>query len=422
MTPLFSRLNFQQDKFIHQPGSVVASTALIAGTTVGAGILALPAVTRPMGILPSTVLLIAVWVYTLVSGLLVAEVTVNSLRQRGRLSMGLLAMVRDTLGIIGSVIAGAAYLFQHYALLVAYVSQGGEIMLSAIPHWLSVENIYPSWWGGVVFTLVVGSTMYLGGEKFINKLNSFLVVMMITAFLGLLFISTQQINSIHLYSQNWSGLGIAVPVILVALFYHNVVPMVVTQLEGDITKIRQSIIIGSLIPLIMFLTWNIVILSSVSGEMMAISHGFDPVQILRNANAGAWLGILLSIFSEVAIITSFIGFVYGLLDFFQDISPARGKPSSRLTLYSLVLFPPMTLGAINPDIFLTALDVAGSFSISVLGGIIPPLITWKQRQEQDKLNCPHPRIVPGGRVVLVLMMVIASMFILRELLGTNNIL
>lgn len=60
---LFSNLELDGDKLSHQPGSVLGSTALIAGTTVGAGILALPAVTLPSGVVPSTALLIAVWLY-----------------------------------------------------------------------------------------------------------------------------------------------------------------------------------------------------------------------------------------------------------------------------------------------------------------------------------------------------------------------
>lgn len=34
---------------------------------------------------------------------------------------------------------------------------------------------------------------------------------------------------------------------------------------------------------------------------------------------GTVLGPLISVFSEVAIVTSFIGFVVGLLDFFTDV-------------------------------------------------------------------------------------------------------
>ncbi|MFY7885497.1 MAG: hypothetical protein ACOVOV_11720 [Dolichospermum sp.] len=50
VTRLFSHLKFDDNKFQHQPGSVFGNTALIVGTTIGAGIIGLPAVTLPSGI------------------------------------------------------------------------------------------------------------------------------------------------------------------------------------------------------------------------------------------------------------------------------------------------------------------------------------------------------------------------------------
>ncbi len=421
-TRLFSHLQFDGNKLNHQPGSVLGSTALIAGTTVGAGILALPAVTLPSGILPSTFGLIAVWLYALVSGLLIAEVTLNTMRLEGRPSIGLLGIVEKTLGKLGARVASGAYLFMHYALLVAYITEGGEILGTAIAKLWNVDNSLPTWVGTTTFTLIFGGVMYVGREKFIEKLNSAFVGIVIVSFLGLLLLAGGQIKSSQFLIQNWSALGSAVSVMCVAMFYQNIVPVVVTQLEGDVRKIRQSIFIGSLIPLIMFLAWNAVILASVSPDMIhSTSIGktiFDPLQILRVGGAGEWLGVLVSVFSEFAIVTSFIGFVYGLLDLFKDIFLiAQGKISSRLPLYSLVLFPPMTLGTLNPSIFFTALDYTGTFSISVLGGIIPALMTWKQRQEQKNSNSIHQPLVPGGKVTLIAMIVVALVLMIRQVMS-----
>lgn len=402
VTRLFSNLEFDGNQLSHQPGSVLGSTALIAGTTVGAGILALPAVTLPSGVVPSTVLLIGVWLYTLVSGLLIAEATVNTMRFAGRPSVGMLAMIENTLGVVGGRIAGATYLLLHYALLVAYTTQGGDILGSAIANLLGIQHKLPAWVGTIVFTLIFGGIMYLGREKFVEKLNSVFVAIVLVSFLGLLLLAGEQVKTTQLLFQNWSALGSAVSVMAVALFYHNVVPVVVTQLEGDTRKIRQSIVIGSLIPLIMFLAWNAVILGSVSPEILQKTVDgrtiFDPLQILRSGSAGEWLGVLVSIFSEFAIATSFIGFVYGLLDFFQEIFfVTQVQFSSRLPLYSVILLPAMSLGAINPKIFFTALDYVGTFNISVLAGIIPALMTWKQRHSLEQSNKIHQPLVPGGK-------------------------
>jgi len=413
VTRLFSHLQVDGNKLTHQPGSVLGSTALVAGTTVGAGILALPAVTLPSGVIPSTVLLIAVWLYALVSGLLIAEVSINTMRLAGRPNVGLLAMIENTLGLAGARIAGTAYLLLHYALLVAYVTQGGKILISAVSHLWGVQNSLPEWVGTTAFTLLFGSIMYLGREKFIEKFNNLLVAIVLASFLGLLLLGVTQVKGVHFLFQNWSALGTAIPVMLVAMFYHNIVPVVVTQLEGDSRKIRQSIIIGSAIPLIMFLAWNAVILGSVSPDMInGDGTVFDPLQVLRTGGGGEWLGLLVSIFSEFAIATSFIGFVYGLLDFFKDISAnIQKEPSSRLPLYSLVLLPPIGLGAINPSIFFTALDFAGTYSISILGGIIPALATWKQRQQLQQSN----QLVPGGKLTLIVMIGVASGIILKQI-------
>jgi tyrosine-specific transport protein len=416
VTRLFSHLKVDSNQVTHQPGSVLGSTALIAGTTVGAGILALPAVTLPSGVIPSTVLLIAVWLYALVSGLLIAEVSINTIRLAGRPSVGLLAMVENTLGQAGARIFGGAYLFLHYALLVAYITQGGDILVSAVSHLWGMQNILPSWVGTVAFTLLFGSIMYVGRDKFIEKLNNAFVGIVLASFLGLLFLGITQVKTVHFLFQDWNALGTAIPVMLVALFYHNVVPVVVTQLEGDSRKIRQSITIGSAIPLIMFLAWNAVIVGSVSPDILKAGSQavFDPLQVLRAGGGGQWLGVLVSIFSEFAIATSFIGFVYGLLDLFKDISPnTQTQTANRLPLYSLILLPPMSLGAINPNIFFTALDFAGTFSISILGGIIPAMTTWKQRQQQQHTN----RLVPGGKLTLIIMIGVALGIILKQIIS-----
>ncbi|MDJ0617360.1 MAG: aromatic amino acid transport family protein [Calothrix sp. MO_192.B10] len=410
MTRLFSHIQLDGNQLSHQPGSIWGNIALVAGTTVGAGILALPAVTLPSGVVPSTTLLIGVWVYTLLSGLLIAEVTLNTMRLNGKPSSNLLWMVANTLGKPMAVIAAVAYLFLHYALLIAYVSQGGEIIASSLSQW-GINDV-PGWAGSIAFTSIFGGMMYVGKDRLIEKVNGVLVGIVIASFIGLLLLGATQIHPEQLQFQDWAALSPAVSVMLVAMFYHNVVPVVVTQLEGDALKIRQAIIIGSLIPLIMFLAWNAVIFGSVSHD--TIQGVFDPLVFLRQGNAGEWLGILISIFSEFAIATSFIGFVYGLLDFFSSISQGvSSNPSSRgLPLISLVLFPSLSLGTLQPSIFFTALDYAGTYSISVLGGIIPALMSWQQR----KVSILNQPLVPGGKVTLVMMIIIALVIIFRQIL------
>ncbi|KVH89713.1 Tryptophan/tyrosine permease, partial [Cynara cardunculus var. scolymus] len=78
---LFSNLNRATLK--REPGSVTSSVLLVAGTTVGAGILAIPAVTQEAGFLAAAITCILCWIYMVVTGLLVAEVNVKTMCELG---------------------------------------------------------------------------------------------------------------------------------------------------------------------------------------------------------------------------------------------------------------------------------------------------------------------------------------------------
>ncbi|MEO0970481.1 MAG: aromatic amino acid transport family protein [Cyanobacteria bacterium J06639_18] len=421
VTRLFSHLENDGNQLKHHPGSVFGSAALLAGNTVGAGILALPAVTLPSGIVPSTALLFAVWLYVLISGLLIAEVTLNRMRVEGRPNLGFLSIVEGTLGTFTGRLAGGAFLFFHYSLLVAYIARGGDILLGGASHILGIDGALPAWVGAIMFTSLFGSILYLGRDRFVEKLNSIFVVIVVFSFLGLVFLEGTQIHPVRFLFQDWRALPGAVSVMLVAMFFHSVVPVIVSQLEGDVQKIRKSIVIGSSIPLVMFLTWNAVILGSISPQIVEnISSGetvFDPLQFLYTHGAQNILGVLIPVFSEFAIVTSFIGFFFGLRDFFQDMNLFEiNQPVPRLPVISLVMFPPMGLSLINPNIFFGALDYAGSFSISILGGILPALMSWKQREADRNLNNDHKILAPGGKITLILTIAIALIIIIRQVL------
>lgn len=412
---LFSQLDMAKDQLKRAPNQRLSAIALVAGTTVGAGILALPAMTHPAGFLPSTVMLGVVWVYALVAALLLAEVNVFYMHQSGQPTIGLLSMVESTLGQPVANVAGGAYLFLHYALLVAYMAQGGEIITRALAHnpWLTL----PDWLGPVFFATVFGGLLYWGREGLVAKFNSTFVAIVIITFMALLILSGSQIDPGQLSHQNWPAISPAISVMLVALFYHNIVPVVTTQLEGDLGKIRQSIMVGSAIPLLMFLIWNAVILGSIGGlsGLTAGSDVFDPLEVLRNNTDLPGLSIVISVFSEFAIATSFIGFTYGLLDFFKDALQVRDiTPDNRLPFFSMILLPALGLSTLNPNIFFTALDYAGAFSISVLGGILPATMAWKLRYRGE--NGLQRRLVPGGRVTLSMMIVLAGAVVALQIL------
>jgi tyrosine-specific transport protein len=61
---------------------------------------------------------------------------------------------------------------------------------------------------------------------------------------------------------DWAALPDALPVMMLAFVYQNVMPVVVANLEGNVPRIRAAICLGVAIPLLMFLSWEAAILGS----------------------------------------------------------------------------------------------------------------------------------------------------------------
>ena len=244
--------NSNAESLKQEPGSILGSVALLAGTTVGAGILALPAVTSPVGFIPSTAVILGCWLYSVVTGLLFAETNVRLMRELGRGGVSVLSMAKDTYGKYGSALAGFTYVFLHYCLLVAYVARGGELLTEFIETSPTMAS--------VAFCLLLGTTIYVSESKVLDSINTSLVFGIICTFVGILGMALGNFDPALLSVGDTSKAVLCVPVVALAFVYHNVIPVVASNLEGDRKKITTAILAGSAIPLVMFLLWNAAIL------------------------------------------------------------------------------------------------------------------------------------------------------------------
>jgi len=153
-------------KPVRKEGSVAAAITLVCGTTVGAGVLALPAVSLNSGAVPSSAALVFCWVYMVGSGLLIAEVNVNAMYLEGRTSIGVLSMANTYLGSLGAKLASAAYLFIHYCLLVAYIAQGGAALASLFGDLATLGDArMVAAAGPVAFTGIFGGLLAFGSDE-----------------------------------------------------------------------------------------------------------------------------------------------------------------------------------------------------------------------------------------------------------------
>ncbi|KAH9741857.1 hypothetical protein KPL70_002772 [Citrus sinensis] len=342
-----------QQYVIYFENSYCLGSVWYCGIVSCAGILAIPAVTQEAGFLASAV--------AVVTGLLIAEVNVNTMCELGSGGVSLVSMAMRTIGTVGVQIASWSYIFIHYALLVAYVARSSDILTNFLG--------IPLWESATLFSLILGGLCYFGSQRFIGAANGALVVGIIISFTALVPSHVTLPNAIEVKIELKS--------------------LVAWQLQ----QFYQT--------------------GSISGLEMSSGQIVDPIQQLRSSNGA--VGPIIEVFSFLAIATSYIGFILGLSDFLADLLKLPSGQSSPQP-YLLTLIPPLVLSLLDPEIFFKALDFAGTYGVLVLFGILPAVMSWSDRYSSSSPSMTIPRIVPRGKLTLSLVIGVAGYIILSEIL------
>ena len=404
-----------------RPGSTAAAIALVAGTTLGAGMLALPVALRDAGFVPSTAVIAACWAFFSATGLCVLEVNLGTTCELGRGGgVSVNAMTRRTLGESGVRVATASYAFIHYALLVAYVQKIGQLATETatdVPGGASGAS--------VAYAAAMSLFLYFATPEKIEKFNSVLFVGVLGTFLPLLALAasseTTSIDNLLAVS-DWSKTPATIPIIAVAFVYHQVIPVVATSLEGDKERATTAVLAGTAIPALMFILWNAAVLGSVPPD--ATSMG-DPIAALEAASPAT--AALVRAFEFFAVSTSFLGFGWGLADFIAD---SMEMDASDARPWITALAPPVVFALTRPDVFLQALDGAGAFGVLVVFGMLPPAMVYRHRAmreeckrarggEDDPVECLPilAPTLPGGSLMLAVLFALAAYEVGTETLG-----
>ncbi|XP_058080005.1 uncharacterized protein LOC131228173 isoform X3 [Magnolia sinica] len=314
------------------------------------------------------------------------------------------SMAERTLGKVGVQVACWSYIFIHYALLVAYVARSSEILTNFLG--------IPLWESATLFSLVFGGICYFGSQRLIGAVNGLLVLGIVASFTALVGVACGDLQWSSLLKANYEAVPLSIPIIALSFVYQNVVPVLCTNLEGDLSKVRTAIVLGTAVPLVLFLTWDAVILGTISNLNPSGGKVADPLELLRSSNG--IVGPIVEVFSFLAIATSYIGFVLGLSDFLSDLLKLPSGQSKPLP-YLLSLFPPLLLALLDPEIFFKALDFAGTYGVLVLFGILPAAMSWSERYADASGSKLGPPLVLGGRFTLSLVIGGATCVVLSEI-------
>ena len=375
----------------------VGSTLLVAGTMIGAGMLAMPLTSAGIGFGFTLVLLLGLWALLTFSALLFVE-----LYQTAESDAGIGTLAEQYFGKAGRIIATAVLIIFLYALIAAYISGGGSLLKDLLPESFGDKVSI------LLFTVIFGSFIVIGTHS-VDKINRVLFFVMLAAFAVVLSLMLPEIKFDNLMATPIDNALIisASPVFFTAFGFHGSIPSLNKYLDGNVKALRISILAGSAITLFAYILWQM------STHGLLTQNEF--LQILKedatlNGLVKATLAITgsnmiagaVKLFSTLALVTSFLGVGLGLLECIEDLlKRSFNVTAGRISLGLLTFIPPLVFALFYPEGFILALGYAGQM-FAFYAVVLPVSLVWKARRTHTDL----PYKVWGGNLTLIIVLVL----------------
>jgi tyrosine-specific transport protein len=394
---------------------------LVVGTTIGAGILALPVATAQMGFWGSMALLIGAWGLMTVCAFVFLEVNLwlppNT---------NLISMAGATLGKYGQGVTWCVYLFLLYSILCAYVAGGGDLFHYFLTS-LGIEFSQAS--SSILFTALFSIVVFFG-IKSVDFVNRGLMFGKMGAFFLLVLFIVPYVSSHTLIGDAVKHTipPASITVTAVAFGSLMIIPSLRSYFGEDIKSLRKAIFIGMFIPLLCYIAWDMVILGVIPLEgkgglremMHSASSNSDLLASLSSILKKDSINSLAKFFTSISMTTSFLSISLCLTDFLADGFRLEKKGKGNAIVFVTTFLPPLAIVLYNRDAFLPALQYAG-VSCIVLMVLLPALMAWRGRYSASGRNAlaleGDVYQVFGGKVLLAVLIAFATLMVIFSLGG-----
>lgn len=397
--------------------SIFGGAMIIAGTVIGAGMLANPTATAGVWFAGSLLVLLYTWFSMLTSGLMILEV--NTHYPHGA---NFDTMVKDLLGKGWNIVNGLSVVFVLYLLTYAYIFVGGNMTAQAM-------GGAPLPLGQIAFFLLFAACVWWSAQV-VDRFSSVLVGGMVIAFfwavgglLGSVKMPVLLDSAAPEGTPYWIYLGTALPVCLASFGFHGNVSSLLKYFNGNAPKVARALWCGTLIALFVYILWQ----AAVQGNLPR--SAFGPV-IQAEDNVAALIAALakvigesslpriLSFFSYAAIASSFLGVTLGLFDYLADLFGFDDSRSGRTKTAAVTFLPPLVCCLLFPTGFVTAIGYVG-LAAAVWTALVPALLLTAARRKFGKGSGYS---VYGGTALAVWVFAFGVFNILAQLLSRAGML
>lgn len=386
-------------------GQYFGAILLVAGTTIGVGMLGLPVTTGFSGFFPSIILFLLCWMFMLFTGFFFVDINCSIPG-----NINLTTMAKKRLGPWGKALSWIVYLLLLYSLMAAYISASAPLFSAAFQEIFNTSlslNI-----AKFLLPLIFGGFIYLG-TRGVDVVNRLLMAGLILSYLMLIAFLPSHIDGKLLQHVSWTPFLYAAPVVLTSFGYHIIIPSLTTYIGHDRKGLYMVVLVGSLIALFVNILWQFLVLGVVplagpDGLAMAWKNGVPITASLAKIAHSTYVQAGAYFFSFFAIITSFLGVSLSLADFLTDGLKLKKSWEGRLLAILLTFVPPLIFVFSYQRGFLLALEYAGAF-VAILLIFLPASMAWT-------LQKPRFYRTFWGRVLLVTTILFSLLIVVINIL------
>jgi tyrosine-specific transport protein len=346
---------------------VLGASLLIAGTTIGAGMLALPMTSSELGFSRSVLLLVGLWLYMMLAGC----VMVGICQGRGR-SIALIA--EEKLGPVFKHIAGASLLILFWTLLAAYISGGSSILYQKF----GVSRPLMA----LLYTAILGIPVILC-TRAVDNVNRILFLLKVSVFVFIIMGLSPFVKLENLMTPSTGAvlsLKVAIPVFFTAFGFHGSLPVLINYLHGSKKNTYISIVVGSAIPLVVYIIWQAITLGVLGMEPIGDKSVGEFIDKLTEKTGNFYLSIFTDVFAFFAMATSFLGVALSLFDYLGEWFPKKIEGEAKMRIGFLTFALPLLFALLYPRGFVFAIGFA-AIALSLLAVVLPGLIVLKEKKK-----------------------------------------
>ncbi|MCL1092224.1 amino acid permease [Shewanella kaireitica] len=362
---------------------ILGSIAIVAGTAIGGGMLALPLATASLGTIPALLLLVVIWGVSIYTSLLMLEINL-----RAGVGLNVHAITGKTLGKVGQLIQGGSFLSLLFALTMVYLMGGSSLLESKMELvGMKMDNQLAV----LLFTAIFGGFIAVG-VRWIDKVSRVLFTSMIALLVIVVAYLLPEVDMNLLMNNSTAGIVAgsdltnlwlaAIPIVFTSFGFHVCIATIVRYLDGDAISLRKVLIIGSTIPLVCYILWLMVTLGTLGGKTVYGFEGSLPLLVtaLQGVADSAILQQFIDLFANLALVTSFLGVTMSLFDYVAELTRAKDNALGRAQTWLLTFIPPLLCALYYPDGFFQVLGFA-AIPLVVMIIFLPIAMALGQRKQ-----------------------------------------